>query len=100
MRQLWKQSSRIFVMTPSELMKGLPGAALVQKGLSDLELGRLTVAGCLVQIAAPRLRRAGLMTLETCPAPESELQLYRLLREEKGDAYSRYNALLRELVSF
>jgi len=28
------------------------------------------------------------------------LQLYRLLRQQGGDAYSRYNALLRELVSF
>jgi hypothetical protein len=35
------------------------------------------------------------------PAPvEPELQLYRLLRREEGDAYSRYNALVRELVSF
>ena len=32
--------------------------------------------------------------------PEPERQLYRLLREEGGDAYSRYNALIRELVSF
>ena len=31
---------------------------------------------------------------------DAELQLYRLLREEDGDAYSRYNALVRELVSF
>jgi hypothetical protein len=31
---------------------------------------------------------------------EPERQLYRLLREEGGDAYSRYNALIRELVSF
>jgi hypothetical protein len=31
---------------------------------------------------------------------EPELQLYRLLRREGGDAYSRYNALLRELISF
>jgi len=32
--------------------------------------------------------------------PEPERQLYRLLRQEGGDAYSRYNALIRELVSF
>ncbi|MCX6930149.1 MAG: hypothetical protein NT154_44095 [Verrucomicrobia bacterium] len=31
---------------------------------------------------------------------EPERQLYRLLRQEGGDAYSRYNALIRELVSF
>ena len=32
--------------------------------------------------------------------PEPERQLYRLLRQEGGDAYSRYIALIRELVSF
>jgi len=31
---------------------------------------------------------------------EAELVLYRLLRAEGGDSYSRYNSLLRELVSF
>ena len=31
---------------------------------------------------------------------EPELQLYDLLKREGGDAYSRYNALVRELVSF
>jgi hypothetical protein len=31
---------------------------------------------------------------------EAELELYDLLMREGGDAYSRYNALLRELVSF
>jgi hypothetical protein len=31
---------------------------------------------------------------------EAELKLYGLLKQEGGDPYSRYNALLRELVSF
>lgn len=31
---------------------------------------------------------------------EPERMLYQLLRDEGGDAYSRYNALLRELSSF
>lgn len=30
----------------------------------------------------------------------AELDLYELLGQEEGDPYSRYNALLRELVSF
>ena len=52
-------------------------------------------------IARSRLARAGLIQDVVAPAPvEPELQLYRLLRLEGGDAYSRYNALLRELVSF
>ena len=33
-------------------------------------------------------------------ACDAELALYRRLREAGGDAYSRYNALLREVVSF
>jgi hypothetical protein len=37
---------------------------------------------------------------EARPAAEPELQLYALLGQETGDAYARYNALLRELVSF
>ncbi len=44
---------------------------------------------------------AGLISESDASAvPDAELQLYRLLRQEGGDAYSRYNALLRELVSF
>jgi hypothetical protein len=31
---------------------------------------------------------------------DAELELYRMLRQTGGDAYSRYNALLRQLVSF
>jgi hypothetical protein len=32
--------------------------------------------------------------------PEPERALYRLLQKEGGNAYGRYNALLRRLVSF
>jgi hypothetical protein len=31
---------------------------------------------------------------------EPEIRLYRLLRGQGGDAYSKYNTLLRELASF
>jgi hypothetical protein len=84
-----------------ELIAGLPGAALVQEGLADCEAGRCTVAACLVRIARPRLTFAGLIPVSLTPWPlEAESQLYRLLQQQGGDAYSRYNALLRELVSF
>lgn len=63
--------------------------------------GTGTVGACLVSIAPARLRRAGLLPLGLRdPLPEPERQLYHLLREEGGDAYSRYNSLPRELVSF
>jgi hypothetical protein len=52
-------------------------------------------------MAQPRLRRAGLIGGGGAGCiPEPEWQLYRLLGQEGGDAYSRYNAFVRELVSF
>lgn len=87
-------------MKMNELMTGLPGERLVRQGLADLQDGKCTAPACLVSIARSRLSDAGLLDRSTPPAPEPELQLYRLLRREGGDAYSRYNSLLRELVSF
>ena len=88
-------------MKADALIAGLPGEALVREGLSDLEAGRLTIPACLVNIARTRLSRAGLIPAGSPPSPvEPELELYRLLRQQPGDAYSRYNSLLRELASF
>ena len=84
-----------------DLLSGLPGEELIRKGLTDANAGRRTIAACLVAIGRPRLQQAGLIRDNgPLPGPDAELQLYRLLRQEGGDAYSRYNALLRELVSF
>ncbi len=81
--------------------ENLPGGELVRKGLADIESGRCTVPACLVSMARTRLLRAGLLAGSVAsPIPEPEQQLYRLLREEGGDAYSRYNSLVRELISF
>jgi hypothetical protein len=88
-------------MITDALLRGLPGEDRVRQGLLDIASGRLTVPACLVAIASDRLEKAGLVKRTSVAAistPES--QLYRLLREEGGDAYSKYNALLRELVSF
>jgi hypothetical protein len=88
-------------MKTDDLLAGLPGETLVQKGLADLRSGQCTIAACLAAIARNRLVAAGAVADgELRPFPEPELQLYRLLRREGGDAYSRYNSLLRELVSF
>lgn len=88
-------------MTRDALVAGLPGESLVREGIADVVAGRRTVPACLVAIARSRFTRAGLLP-STAPAThdEPERELYRLLREEGGDAYSRYNALLRELTSF
>ncbi len=88
-------------MNTDDLISGLPGEKLVRQGLADFQSGLCTVPACLVRIARPRLSRAGLMPENATGQPsESELQLYDLLLHEDGDAYSRYNSLLRELVSF
>jgi hypothetical protein len=88
-------------MSPNDLVSGLPGEAMVREGLADYQAGRCTVAACLIAIARPRLTDAGLISAATASRLiEPEHQLYGLLRQQGGDAYSRYNALLRELVSF
>lgn len=77
----------------------LPGAELVAKGIDDLERGVESVEALLVSIGGDRLRRLGLAPPTTLPAPEH--RLYELLARDGADsAHSRYNALLRRLVSF
>ena len=86
----------------------LPGADLVAQGLSDIAAGRETEASLLVLIGAPRLRQLGLVVSPPPPAwsaaphdPSPEHRLYALLaRSDADSAHSRYNALIRKLVSF
>jgi hypothetical protein len=88
-------------MPTVDSITGLPGEVLVRQGLDDLQSARCTVPACLVEIARTRLTRSGFIPADTRNSlADPELRLYRLLRQEGGDAYSRYNALLRELVSF
>lgn len=87
-------------MNINELIIGLPGEDLVRRGLADYKAGRHSAESYLVQIARPRLENCGLLPQELAAPLEPELELYRLLRQKGGDAYARYNALLRELVSF
>jgi hypothetical protein len=88
-------------MAFEDLIAGLPGEAFIRAGLADVRAGNCTIPACLARMASPRLARAGLLPGgATRFIPEPELQLYRLLRGQGGDAYSRYNALVRELVSF
>ena len=88
-------------MSNDELIRGLPGEAIVREGLADFAAQLRTIPACLIAIAASRFKRAGLIPHAVSHSfAEPELHLYRLLREQGGDAYSRYNALLRELISF
>jgi len=79
-----------------------PGAELILPGLQDLADGRVTITACLVSIARPAIEKSGLPKdfppLHYVSLPEHTL--YRLLCAEGGDAYGRYNSLLRRLVSF
>jgi hypothetical protein len=80
--------------------RGLPGSELIDRGLSDLQAGRETVESLLVLVGATRLRSLG---LEVPPSDidHPEHRLYELLSQEDADsAHSRYNALIRLLVSF
>jgi hypothetical protein len=77
----------------------LPGRDLIDQGLRDLADGAETAAALLVSIGAPRLRQLGILVPEAFPS--SEHRLYALLSRTAPDsAHSRYNALLRRLVSF
>ncbi len=91
-------------MNVDDLLEGLPGETVVRQGLADLRQGPHTNPACLVGVARTRLSRAGLdpgAPLSTSNPPlDAELERYQLLGKEPGDAYSRYHALLRELVSF
>ena len=78
----------------------LPGGELIREGLADAAAGRQTIASLLVAVGAPRLRRAGLDVPDLGVA-EPEHRLYELLAASDSDAaHSRYNALIRQLVSF
>lgn len=76
----------------------LPGADLIEKGLSDLTAAVMSDEALLVSIGAPRLRALGIAV--PAPLEEPEMALYCALALRYGDgAHSRYNALIRALVS-
>ena len=88
-------------MKLDETLDLLPGGQLVRQGITDLETGHDSIAAALVRVASERLRVAGVLSASIEMAGgEPERELYKLLQAEGGDAYSRYNALLRELASF
>ena len=78
----------------------LPGADLIESGVRDLRERRETAAALLVAIGAPRLRRLGIDLPPALPK-NPEHRLYDLLASDDSDsAHSRYNALIRRLVSY
>ena len=85
---------------PAHPLSDLPGGDLVEAGCADLARGVESAEALLVASFASRLRRVGLpVPLHTIAEPEH--RLYRLLAAREPDAaHSRYNALVRRMVSF
>jgi len=82
------------------MYSALPGGDLIDEGVTDLCKGRETIAALLVAIGSPRLRRLGIELPDRLPE-DPEHRLYDLLAKDEPDsAHSRYNALIRRLVSF
>jgi len=77
----------------------LPGADLIREGLNDLARGIESVPALLVLVGAPRLRQLGFDLPDTPYFPEDRLY-EKLAAEDSDSAHSRYNALIRTLVSF
>jgi len=81
-------------------MNSLPGNDLIEMGVEDLRHQRHTIAALLVAIGAPKLRSLGLEIPDNLPS-NPEHRLYDLLSDSGSDsAHSKYNALIRRLVSF
>lgn len=77
-----------------------PGGDLIRQGLEDLVAGRESEEALLVLIGAPRLRSLG-VNVPDANASVPEHRLYeRLASADPDSAHSRYNALIRRLVSF
>ncbi len=73
---------------------------MIRQGLDDLGRGAETVPALLVRIGAPRLRGIGI-DVPHVDGDDAEIRLYELLASSDPDAaHSRYNALIRLLVSF
>lgn len=90
------------VVEVTALASEIPGSELVEAGLRDLAAGRRTVPALIVSIGAPRLRQLGFEVM--VPIDDADHALYLLLAAEDPDgadsAHSRYNALVRRLLSF
>ena len=81
-------------------MNSLPGSDLIAAGIRDLESEKETLAALLVAIGAPKLRSLGFELPPDLPS-NPEHRLYDLLSaSEPNSAHSKYNALIRRLVSF
>lgn len=80
--------------------EAFPAGDLIRQGIKDIQAGLESPQAFLVAVGRPRLSRMGISVPE--PSFKSpELRLYEYLaRADPDGAHSRYNALIRRLVSF
>ena len=77
-----------------------PAGDLIRQGIEDIKGGIESPEALLVTIGRPRLKRLGVPVPEpSIKFPEARLYEY-LSRTDSDAAHSRYNALIRRLVSF
>lgn len=88
-------------MMADTMLHDLPASELIRAGVRDLLDSRVTIPALVVSIARGQLVGKGVLP-DSAPviSAEPERALYQLLRAQDGDPYARYNALIRELVSF
>ena len=86
----------------ADLSADLPGAEIVIVGLADLAAGRDTASSDAVSMASARLRDAGIEVPPQAghPRPASHRLYEKLADEDPRNAHSRYNAIVRRVVSF
>ena len=99
-RQILRSAQDEVLYTAIVTFDAFPGYSVVREGLHDLEAKRETIPALLVLVGAPRLRKLGI-EVPASKVTEPEHRLYaKLAAEDSDSAHSRYNALIRELVSF
>ena len=77
-----------------------PAGDLIRQGIQDIKEGVESTEALLVAIGRPHLLRLGLSVPEL-PFRSPEVRLYEYIsRTDPDSAHSRYNALIRRLVSF
>ena len=92
--------TRVRFGAPAFEALGLPGGALVDRGLDALAEGRETVESLAVSLAAARLRREG-VPIPGTTFPDADHRLYRMLERAHGElAHARWLAHLRQIASF
>jgi hypothetical protein len=80
-------------------LASLPGGDLVGGGLRDLARGIHSINALLVAIGRPRLTALG-FAVPAGPSNPEHLLYALLASDDQDSAHSRYNALIRRLVSF